>query len=145
MNTRKSSFILIAIITAIFFTACSKSNSGNITPTVTNLAGSYKLKSDVWSSGGISMNIYDSLDACEKDNVVKLNSDLTLNFIDAGVVCSPAENSNGTWYLSNDSLYFTGSDINAAKIQSFNGSILILSGHPSTDPTVNAVSTFQKQ
>ena len=143
----KKSFALILIIIGIISisTACSKSGSSNgVTPTVDNLSGTYALKALVWVYNGESINVYDSLDACEKDNLTKLNSDKTIDYIDAGTVCNPPEDDNGTWDLKGDSLY-TSANTNASKIQSFDGKTLVLTGNPDGTTDVMATATLVKQ
>jgi hypothetical protein len=42
------------------------------------------------------------LDACMKDDIHKLNTNMTYELMDAGVQCSPPGNVNGTWSLTNN-------------------------------------------
>lgn len=137
-------FICAAITVLV---ACSKSGTnGSVTVSVESLAGTYSLKALVWNYAGVSFNIYDSLDACDKDNLVELKTDKTVNFIDAGIVCDPAADDSGTWDLVGDSLIFSGSsDFDNAKIQSFDGTTLVLTGVPSGEVGVVATTTLQKQ
>lgn len=125
----------------ILFTVvgCKKDHPGTDI-TVTSISGTYALTGLTWVYGGVSYNMYDSLDACEKDNLIRLNTDHTANFIDAGSVCMPPEDDNDIWSLSSDSLYLGGE---GTKIKSFNGKLLILSGSP--DPGVIATTTLTKQ
>jgi hypothetical protein len=133
--------ILLVLLVAV---ACKKSDSNNSARTVANLSGTYKLTALTGEYLSISINIYDSLPACEKDNLIKLNTDLTAVFTDAGTKCNPPEDSTGVWALSGDSLYV--GDI-AGKIKSFDGKTLVLTGDLEVEPaiTVAATSTFVKQ
>ncbi len=111
------------------------------------MPGPYKLVAlTTWVSGGMTSNVYDSIDDCEKDNLIQLNTNLTAANIDAGIQCSPPENSTGTWHLAGDSLYL---DTNPAKINSFDGKTLVLVGHPTAngipDITILATTTLMKQ
>lgn len=136
---------LAAALFIIAITACQKSgSSSNNTITVENLSGTYSLKALLWNYGGISINVLDSLDACEKDNLVKLNTDKSVNFIDAGVVCDPPSDDNGTWDLKGDSIKFSD-NFTSAKIESFDGKTLVLSGTPDGVPGVTATTTLVKQ
>ncbi len=141
-------FIPIALIAAMLGLAvngCKKSGtSNNNAITVENLAGTYALKSLLYTYAGITINIYDSLDACDKDNLVKLNTDKTVNFIDAGVKCDPPSDDNGTWDLKGDSIKFSA-NFTSAKIESFDGKTLVLSGTPDGEPGVTATTTLVKQ
>lgn len=129
----------IVVLTVI---ACQKEEDSNTEITVASLSGTYGLTALTWTYGGTTYNIYDSLDVCERDNLMKLNTDMTVNLIDAGTVCSPAENDNGQWSLSGDSLYI---DNNGAKIESFNGTILVLTGDVASAPGATGRTTFTKQ
>ena len=144
---RKISLSLIAVSVIILaFNACSKSGpeDNNSAITVENLAGTYGLQASMWNYLGQDINVYDSLDGCEKDNLTRLNTNLTLDFIDAGTVCVPPEDDNGTWELRGDSLFVVESgSSSASKIESFNGTTLVLSGEPY--PGVRATTTLAKQ
>jgi hypothetical protein len=142
---KQKSFHTITLLLVIFtFFACQKDPDTKNDPTIENLSGTYGLKALVWTSGGMTINVYDQLDPCEKDNLIKLNVDKTANFMDAGVACSPAENENGTWYISHDSLYYSNST-EGAKITSFDGKTLVLTGHPDNEPTVIGTTTLEKK
>ncbi|HMH31970.1 MAG TPA: lipocalin family protein [Puia sp.] len=146
MTSRKHVlFIAATALLAISFIACTKS-SNNPEITVANLTGTYKLTGLVWVHANITINVYDSLDACEKDNLIQLNADSSLKFIDAGTVCTPPADGSGTWHLSKDSLYFQDQ---ASKIKSFDGKTLVLTGYPSIngipDITTVATTTLVKQ
>lgn len=136
--------VLIAAAFIITTTACSKESNGDSAVTVENLAGTYALKSLIWNSSSSTVNVYDSLDACEKDNLTKLNADKTAEFIDAGVACNPPEDDNGTWDLRGDSLYFSSS-INGAAIEGFDGKTLVLIGAPDGTTGVIATTILEKQ
>jgi hypothetical protein len=130
--------------------ACKKNSPANQNITVANIAGSYKLAGLIWINSGVSINIYDSLQPCSKDDLYKLNADLSYAVVDAGIVCAPPDTDSGVWRLSNDSLYFTTTaSTEAAKINSFTGSILIFSGYVNdngfVDSTTIAKETFVKQ
>ena len=141
-------FIPIALTAAMLVFAagaCKKSGSSNNSSiTIENLAGTYGLTSLTYTYAGITINIYDSLDACDKDNLVKLNTDKTVNFIDAGVRCDPPSDDNGTWDLKGDSIKFSD-NYTSAKIESFDGKTLVLSGTPDGAPGVTATTTLVKQ
>jgi hypothetical protein len=138
---------LITGIVILNLISCGKEKSTNDNSngiTIESLSGTYALKALTWQSGIISANVYGQLDDCEKDNLIKLNTDKTVNYIDAGIECLPPENDNGEWDLKSDSLYFITTG-NAAKIQSFDGKILILNGNPPNEPDVKATTTLEKQ
>jgi hypothetical protein len=141
-------FLFLILFTII---SCQKSiddfaNTGNVNAahTVANISGTYALKSLTWTYLGTSISVYDSLAACEKDDLYKFNPDMTLNLIDAGIVCTPPGDATESWLLRGDSI-FLGASTNGAKIKSFDGTTLVLTGAPLSDPGVNAVTTFVKK
>jgi hypothetical protein len=139
--------LLATSAVALFLTinACKKSSTTSSARTVQNFSGSYGITALTASLSGLVLNLYDSLPACERDNVIQLNTDLTAKFIDAGVKCVPPSDSLGTWSLSQntDTLYVAGS---ASFIQSWDGSTLVLTNAESISgfPVV-ATTTLKKQ
>ncbi len=108
--------------------ACKKSDSNSSNPsarTVQNFSGSYGITALTASVLGTNVNLYDSLPACDRDNIIQLNTNNSAQFIDAGVVCVPPSDSTGTWSLSSntDTLYIAGT---ANFIKSWDGTTLIL-------------------
>ena len=82
------------------------------------------------------------MSACKKDNVVRFNTDMTVNFIDAGTVCSSPTNSTGTWWLADGCLYLDGEPL---RIKNFNGKTLALTAISSQDPgTINFFTWVKK-
>lgn len=138
---RKIVFAASAITLLLVINACKKSTSSNSSAkTVQNLSGSYNLTASTANLLGLTINLYDSLPACEKDNIIQLNTNMTAQFIDAGVVCVPPSDSTGSWSLSSnaDTIYVAGS---ANFIKSWDGKSLIttsaeqISGFPVTVTT----------
>lgn len=146
MKKSLRSFCVIALSSAICYAGCSKSGSspGNVAYTIENLSGTYELKGLSWNFGGLNVSVYDSLDDCEKDNLTQLNTDKTFKLIDAGTVCTPPEDGDGTWDLKEDSLIFD-TDYGRTKIASFDGTILVLTGNPEGHTDVTATVTFKKK
>ncbi|MBG9377371.1 hypothetical protein I5907_14100 [Panacibacter sp. DH6] len=138
-------FALPALSFIMAVAACSKDDSNTSTAiTVQNISGKYVVKGLVYTVAGISFNLYDSFPACEKDNYVLLNTDKTLNYVDDGEVCVPSSADNGTWDVRNDSIIFT-SQFESAKVQSYDGKTLVLTGNPESEPSVVATTTLEKQ
>jgi hypothetical protein len=142
---RKIVLAASAIALLLVINACKKSSSSSNARTVGNLSGSYNLTALTATLSGLSINLYDSLPLCERDNVIQLNTNLTAQYIDGGTKCVPPSDSTGTWSLSAnaDTIYAAGS---ASYIKSWDGSTLVLtnaeeiSGFP-----VVATSTLVKQ
>jgi hypothetical protein len=125
---RKINLTISTIALFLLFIACKKSdNNISNAKTVQNLAGSYTITAINIYALGVNFDEFATLDACQKDNIVKLNADpnMTCDFIDAGVVCVPPEDSTGVWSLSAnaDSLTIQGT---TAFIKSWDGKTLIL-------------------
>jgi hypothetical protein len=143
---RKNTLTAIATTILFSFGACKKSDSPSSAKTVQNLSGSYVLTSLIWTSNGISANVYDSLPTCEKDNILQLLTDGTAHEIDANVKCDPPEpDSVTTWNLSakGDSLYFGGL---GTFIKSWDGKTLVYTGIVWGAPLqVIATTTLVKQ
>ena len=140
------SCIVLFLFALAIIVSCKKNDNPATPLTEANLAGTYALKALTWTYAGVTINVYDSLDACDKDNLLKLNTDKTLNFIDAGIVCNPSESANGVWALHGDSLVLGGTGpIESSKIKSFDGTTLVVTGTPSGQPGVTGVTTLKKQ
>jgi hypothetical protein len=143
---RKILLAASAITLLLVINACKKSSSTSNARTVQNFAGSYMITALSVNLAGVDFNVYDTLPACEKDNVIQLNAtNMEASFVDAGVKCVPPSDSTGTWSLSSntDTLYVAGS---ASFIKSWDGSTLVLTnaenvgGYP-----VTATTTLKKQ
>ena len=142
--------LLTFTVFTIFITSisCKKSNTstgGSGDKTVAGLSGSYKLTAQTLSTDGVVVDEYATYDACEKDDIAKLNTDLTYQTVDAGVVCDPPGNTNGNWNLSSnsDSLIIDGS---SQFIESWNGKTLVLTEKASSSGhTLIATTTLVRQ
>jgi len=121
--------IFALAFSSLLIIACKKDHNElqDITPTVQTLSGSYKMaKITARVSGGPEQDITNNyLSACQKDDVHKLNSNLTYDYMDAGTVCSSDGSYSGVWSLpSSTSIIIDGE---TASILKFNGSNLNIS------------------
>ena len=106
--------------------SCSKGRSSNITPTETSLMGTYNLSAETGKpESGVQFNALDSLVACERDDELRLNANLTYDYIDTGIVCSPSGNYSGTWDLPNSNTLVLD-HFSQYTIKSFNNKTLVL-------------------
>jgi hypothetical protein len=138
--------VLLFVAGSFVINGCSKNKSSIITPTETNLLGTYKLASETAQQGsGAQINLSDSLAACEKDDVLKFNADSTYDYLDVGMVCNPAGNYSGTWYLpSSNTLLLDYFDLYT--IKSFNNKTLVLiSIDSSSSPAITYTLTLSKE
>src|SRR5664279_2603237 len=128
---RKISIASIVFVSFLVINGCSKSSSSSgSAKTVQNLSGSYSITALTAYLSGITINLFDSLPPCERDNIIQLNSTGSAHFIDAGVVCVPTSDSTGSWSLSQntDTIYVAGS---ASYIKSWDGTTLVLTNQES--------------
>jgi hypothetical protein len=112
----------------VLFVSCSKDKENTCKLDSASLSGSYKVTAAKYkaSSSAPETDYYNQLysDACEKDDIVTLNTNGTYTFTDAGVKCTPSGDDTGTWSLSGNTLTIDGG---AENVDSFNCSALILS------------------
>ncbi|HET9824000.1 MAG TPA: lipocalin family protein [Chitinophagaceae bacterium] len=106
----------------------NKDNNPSCTTNVTSISGSYKITAYTYKASASAQEIdyYTTLfpDACDRDNVLSFNANGTYQLIDAGIVCSPSGDDNGTWSLSGNTITVDG---DAAAIESFDCKTLVLS------------------
>jgi hypothetical protein len=139
--------ILTVAAALLLFAACKKSNdTRSSSKTVQSISGSYNLVGITWTSLGITANVFDSLPACEKDDILRFDTDGSAHEIDAKVTCiPPVADSVTTWGLSanGDSLYLAGSPY---LIKSWDGTTLIITGIANPGPpVVIGTTTLVKQ
>ena len=137
--------ILALSMLAVVFTSCKKDNDDDpVTPTKENLTGSYKITAATLSSGGTSVDIFNDnnfFEACDRDDIYKLNADLTYDIQDAGQVCSPDNNyTGGSWALVGTSSINIDGDVYT--IKSWNGKTLVAE---MSDSGITATVTYVKQ
>ena len=97
----------LLVLCAATFSACKKDkNDDSLAVTKENLVGTY-LISSIKLNGTDVFQLYD---ACMKDDQYILKSDLTMEYKDAGTVCSPAGDYTGTWSVSGSKVNIDGSE-----------------------------------
>lgn len=135
----KQLFFLFFAVTVLLACTKSKDDNNNTAITKENLAGSYRITSVKVNS----IEVISQLEACQQDDILKLNVDNTAEFIDAGVKCSPPTDGTGTWDVSGNTLTLQGETLT---IKSFDGSTLVAEGMQEVmGINVSAVITFAKQ
>ena len=119
----KKIFLPLALIATLTF-SCKKDKDEDKQVDVTkeNLVGTYKLKSEESKVNGVVID--DQTEACQKDDLLILKANDTYESNDAGVVCDPPENYDGTWGLQGKILLFDGDA--EGTISSFNGKDLVI-------------------
>ena len=121
---------------------CTKNQDMSSERTVANIAGTYQLTGFTKTINDITYNTFDTMSACQKDNLVRFNTDMTAEFIDAGTPCSFATSRSGTWNLVSGCIFLDGE---ALWIRNFNGKTLALSTVSANDPGVLNFTTWVKK
>ena len=135
-NSLKLNFIGLSVF-AVILSACHKDKSDTTSVTVNNLAGTYKLKSmTLKGNDGSTVDLYASLQDCEKNATIILNKDMSYEEKDD---CTPPMDQTGTWSLpSSTTINVDGEN---ADIVSFDGHNLTLSF---TDTNGKVIETMSK-
>ncbi len=126
-----SKFFYFLLVSFLFLSACQKEGSGDAAvdysiPTVANLAGSYKIAKLAVINFGAETDITGFSPACFRDDVYKLNSNMSYEVVDAGEKCNPPGNVAGTWSLSNNTTITL--DGNSGTIRKYDGKTLEITG-----------------
>lgn len=137
------SLLLIASIS--INSSCKKDDDEPPTcpQTIASIAATYKLTSQRFKpSGGTESEIINSLNACERDNLLVLNSNTTFVHQDAGMVCTPAQNYAGDWSVSGSNLLL---ETTAYIITSFNCTNLVFYRNNFPNAGDRTTYTYTKQ
>lgn len=118
---------IIAALLIVTFAACKKSKNSGCAKDMATISGSYRITGYSYrpTPSSAEIDYYAILfpDPCERDNILKFNSNGTYELIDANIVCTPPVGDNGNWSLSGDQMIVDG---DAALIESFDCSTLKL-------------------
>ena len=121
---------IVKIVSAVLMvtasmSACKKDDKGPSGFSTEKIAGSYKIAAFTATVNNTPVDVLDSWDECEKDDIQVLKSDLTYTSIDAGETCADSGEDEGTWKVEGTKLTIDGEVFN---IDSFEGNQLKLSG-----------------
>jgi hypothetical protein len=102
--------ILSALVVAMAATGCKKDKETVCNLDAAGIVGSYKITSVLYKADASTpeVDLFTLYDACEKDDIIKLNSGGTVTYQDAGTVCTPPGDDTGTWSLSGTTLTIDG-------------------------------------
>lgn len=146
MKKRKTQLLLLLTVVSIITisNACKKSNNSGSAITKENLAGSYTLTAvSITIPPFPAQNVLDSVPACQRDNIIKLNVDLTMENIDGGTKCVPPADFTSTWSLSGNSITV---DTLSGTIKNFDGKTLVIESPVSFNSfSGTSTETFTKQ
>ena len=140
-------FFVISGTVALIINGCSKKNDAQ-SYTVKQLVGTYKLTASTSSSGGITVDNMTQMDDCEKDDLMKLLEDSTIQFIDAGTQCGSGANYSAKFTVKGNLLIQSPETdyADTATIKSFSGSTLVLTAKEEyQSASVLTTVTFAKQ
>ncbi len=118
--------VFLSLIVVTLFSSCQKEettpvcifDASGITGTW-KLTG-FKIKLDATTP---EIDLYSSLDVCEKDDAFVFNANGSYNYNDIGAVCTPSGSDAGTWSISGNTLTVDGE---TWQKQSFSCSSLVL-------------------
>lgn len=115
-------------ITALtFFSSCRKDpEKKNCAASVTTISGTYKIVSLKYRASPTAPeeDYMIFFDDCEKDDHVRLNTNKTYDYIDAGVSCNPQGSDQGIWDIIGNKISSDG--LIQGEIQSFDCKTLIV-------------------
>ena len=114
-------FIILSAVFSLLFTSCKKDDEQpRVEVNVQNLAGTYKLsKIDVSVNGSERSDVTRFLlKACQKDDLLVLQPDMTCSYVDAGVSCGSG-NIDGEWSLADNNVIVIADS--TYSIQKFDG------------------------
>jgi hypothetical protein len=111
---------------AITFGACKKDKDEAVSVTKENLLGSYKLTELKLIVAGQPVDLYTTyLEACQRDDIYKLNADFTVQVNDEGTKCGQGASYSSTWELDGNYIDIDGY---SGDVKSFDGKTLVIEG-----------------
>jgi hypothetical protein len=134
--------LLSALVLSGFLVGC-KDDDDNCDLNSANLAGTYQVTGLTYkaNTAATPVDIYATYDACEKDDRIVFNTNGTVTYSDAGVVCVPDGNDTGVWALSGSMLTLDGE---AGAVTSFNCTGMTLSVAGTTAGEVTTVTLVRR-
>ena len=121
---KKTTFI---VLTAIVLFACNK-DKNDCAITTASISGAYKITAATYkaNAGAAEIDYYNTLfpDACERDDIYTFNAAGTYQIADAGIVCTPPGNDDGTWSLTGTTAMVIDGD--AVILESFDCEKLVI-------------------
>lgn len=102
--------ILSAIVLSTVLFSCKKDDAKVCDLNSANVAGAYKITAIKYKPSATlpEVDVFATLDACEKDDITVLNANGTMAYQDAGTVCAPAGDYTSTWSLTGSILTVDG-------------------------------------
>ena len=138
-------FISLTFFASLFITACNPTEPVCKTD-ATSISGSYRITAATYKASPTSpemdyMNILFP-DACERDDVYTFQTNGTYQIKDAGSVCSPPNDYDGTWSMSGNNMIVDG---DPTAIESFDCQTLVISNTDTQNTGDKLKLTLTKQ
>ena len=137
--------LILFVLLVSLFAACKKKDK-TCKQDMAGISGSHRITAVTYktSASGAEQDYYNQVypDACQRDDLLILNSDGTYTFTDAGVKCVPAGDDTGTWSISGNVATIDGQPF---PIQSFNCSTFVILGADFNVPGDQIKYTFTRQ
>ena len=121
---KKTTLIVLSVF--VFF-SCNR-DKNDCTITTASISGPYKITAVTYkaNAGAAEIDYFNTLfpDACERDDIYTFNATGTYQIADAGIVCSPPGDDNGTWSLTGTTAMVIDGD--AVILESFDCEKLVI-------------------
>jgi hypothetical protein len=107
----KMKFCIVTISLVTLLSSCEKDKvEDKCMLTTDKLAGTYKLTEVKYKLSATlpEQDFLSLMEACEKDDLLILNSNGTYNYTDIGITCTPPGTITGTWSLNGNNLQSDG-------------------------------------
>jgi len=135
----------IVLIAVLFATACDKKDNSCMT-SVASLSGIYKITAVTYKASPVSAEIdYFNIlfpDACERDDLYTFQTNGTYQVKDAGTICSPSGDDDGTWSLSGSTIVIDG---DPTTLESFDCKTLVIANNDTQTPGDRLKLTLTRQ
>ena len=135
----------IVLIAVLFATACDKKDNPCMT-SVASLSGTYKITAVTYKTSPSSAEIdYFNIlfpDACERDDLYTFQTNGTYQIKDAGTICSPSGDDNGTWSFSGSTIVIDG---DPTTLENFDCKTLVIANNDTQTPGDKLKLTLTRQ
>ena len=116
------------LIAGFFISSCKDDPDPVCKTDATSIAGSYRITAVIYRASPTTPeeNYYNIFfpDACQRDDVYTFQTNGTYQLKDAGAVCSPSGDDNGTWSVNGNNMVVDG---DPSGIESFDCKTLVIS------------------
>jgi len=118
--------LFLSLVTSIGF-SCKKNDDASCSVSTASISGPYRITAYAYKSSpsATEVDYYNIIfsDPCQRDDIYTFNSNGTYHIADAGTVCTPSGNDDGTWALAGHTITIDGEQ---GLVQSFDCHSLVL-------------------